>query len=64
VWIGRWPWRNRNFIIHQYDQLNRAITWQTLSVDLPAWQASLRSLFADAARVIDDESEPGTTGLE
>jgi uncharacterized protein with HEPN domain len=22
---------NRNFIIHQYDEINRAITWQTLS---------------------------------
>lgn len=22
---------NRNFIIHQYDELNRAITWETLS---------------------------------
>ena len=27
---------NRNFIIHQYDEINRELTWQTLSVDLPA----------------------------
>lgn len=27
---------NRNFIIHQYDQINRELTWVTLSVDLPA----------------------------
>src|SRR5450756_1202961 len=25
---------NRNFIIHQYDQINRELTWLTLSVDL------------------------------
>ena len=42
---------NRNFIIHQYDEVNRAITWQTLAVDLPAWKVSLTALFraADAA---------------
>jgi len=27
---------NRNFIIHQYDEINRQLTWVTLSVDLPA----------------------------
>jgi uncharacterized protein with HEPN domain len=35
---------NRNFIIHQYDQINRELTWLTLSVDLPAWQESLTPL--------------------
>jgi uncharacterized protein with HEPN domain len=25
----------QHFIIHQYDEINRAITWQTLSADLP-----------------------------
>ncbi|MDD2818115.1 MAG: DUF86 domain-containing protein [Candidatus Nanopelagicales bacterium] len=48
---------NRNFIIHQYDELNRALTWQTLSVDLPDWKASLRSLFADADTALSDEAE-------
>ena len=34
---------NRNFLIHQYDELNRDLTWQTLSSDLPAWnELSLR----------------------
>lgn len=28
---------NRNFIIHRYDELNRAQTWLTLRRDLPAW---------------------------
>jgi len=27
---------NRNFIIHQYDEINRELTWLTLSRDLPA----------------------------
>ena len=42
---------NRNFIIHRYDEINRALTWQTLSADLPEWNASLTSLShaADAA---------------
>jgi len=35
---------NRNFLIHQYDEINRELTWETLSGDLPAWKASLRPL--------------------
>ncbi len=30
---------NRNFIIHQYDEISRELTWLTLSRDLPHWQA-------------------------
>ena len=37
---------NRNFIIHQYDEIDRQQTWLTLSVDLPGWRASLDSLIA------------------
>jgi uncharacterized protein with HEPN domain len=48
---------NRNFIIHQYDEINRAITWQTLSVDLPEWKASLASQFQAAAAAIETETE-------
>ena len=44
---------NRNFIIHQYDEINRELTWLTLSVDLPAWRASLRALFDRAEAVLD-----------
>ena len=29
---------NRNFIIHHYDEINRELTWLTLSSDLPAWK--------------------------
>lgn len=43
---------NRNFIIHQYDEINRSITWQTLAKDLPEWSASLAPLFAESRRVL------------
>lgn len=46
---------NRNFIIHQYDQINRELTWLTLSRDLVEWQASLDPRFSDAARIIESE---------
>jgi uncharacterized protein with HEPN domain len=39
---------NRSFIIHQYDELNRSITWQTLAVDLPAWSEALQPLVKQA----------------
>jgi uncharacterized protein with HEPN domain len=46
---------NRNFIIHQYDEINRELTWLTLANDLPAWEASLQGLFeAAGARLIPD----------
>lgn len=44
---------NRNFIIHQYDEINRELTWVTLSVDLPAWKASLQALFDQAEAALD-----------
>lgn len=39
---------NRNFLIHQYDQINRELTWETLARDLRVWKASLQPLFARA----------------
>ena len=47
---------NRNFIIHQYDEINRDLTWQTLSQDLPAWNESLQELCEAAATSIEEES--------
>jgi uncharacterized protein with HEPN domain len=44
---------NRNFIIHQYDQINRELTWLTLSVDLPVWHKSLTSLVDQARAALD-----------
>lgn len=48
---------NRNFIIHQYDQINRDLTWLTLSVDLPAWREHLQQLTDDARAVISGEAD-------
>ena len=47
---------NRNFIIHQYDELDRDLTWQTLLVDLPAWNESLEKLFEAAAASLEEDS--------
>ncbi|MEO7069472.1 MAG: hypothetical protein ABI131_03160 [Nostocoides sp.] len=47
---------NRNFIIHQCDEIDRELTWLTLSRDLPAWRSSLESLFAQATASITDET--------
>lgn len=44
---------NRNFLIHQYDQIDRQLTWLTLTADLPAWQEALHPLFTTAARTIN-----------
>lgn len=41
---------NRNFLIHQYDEIDRQLTWLTLARDLPSWADSLRTLFAAARR--------------
>lgn len=47
---------NRNFIIHQYDEINRELTWLTLSRDLPAWNRSLQSLVASAEVTLDEDA--------
>lgn len=47
---------NRNFLIHQYDEIDREISWVTLSKDLPAWKNSLGSLIEEANAFIDAEN--------
>lgn len=42
---------NRNFVIHQYDEIDRDLTWQTLSQDLPPWNESLQKLYGAACEV-------------
>lgn len=49
---------NRNFLIHQYDQINRELTWLTLSRDLPEWKGSLETLFNAADAAIGEDPEP------
>lgn len=48
---------NRNFIIHQYDQINRELTWLTLAVDLPAWHVSLAPMIEDARTAIESTQD-------
>ncbi len=45
---------NRNFIIHQYDEINRELTWVTLSRDLPGWKVSLQGLFNEAEVALNE----------
>lgn len=40
---------NRNWLIHQYDEIDRRLTWVTLSRDLAAWRIALAGAFAEAA---------------
>lgn len=46
---------NRNFIIHQYGRIDRAITWETLSTDLLDWKMSLQALFETAEASLQTE---------
>ena len=47
---------NRNFLIHQYDELDRGLTWLTLSVNLAAWNTSLEDQFQAAVAFIETEA--------
>lgn len=49
---------NRNFLIHQYDEINRELTWQILAMDLSTWRDSLQGLFVEAAAVIEPARDP------
>ena len=47
---------NWNFLIHRYDEINRTLTWATLSVDLLEWKSSLGPLFTQAETSIENAS--------
>jgi uncharacterized protein with HEPN domain len=36
---------NRNWLIHQYDEIDRALPWVTLSRDLASWREALAATF-------------------
>jgi uncharacterized protein with HEPN domain len=38
-----WPLAvaNRNFLIHQYDEIDRGMTWLTLAGDLQEWKVAI-----------------------
>lgn len=48
---------NRNWLIHQYDEIDRDITWSTLTKDLPSWQVALAHSFAAAEAFLVAEAE-------
>ena len=48
---------NRNFLIHQYDEINRELTWLTLAKDLPAWKSSLEPLFTASEQALDERTQ-------
>jgi len=45
--------KNREKLAHHYSITDREVTWQTLSVSLPAWERALAPLFSEAAAVVD-----------
>lgn len=38
----------RNWLIHQYDTIDRAVTWSTLTRDVPTWRHALHALIRRA----------------
>lgn len=47
---------NRNWLIHQYDEIDREITWTTLARDLPRWRQALARSFEAAEDVLADDA--------
>jgi len=47
---------NRNWLIHQYDEVDRALTWQTLFRDLASWRTALAGSFTEAERSLNSSS--------
>jgi uncharacterized protein with HEPN domain len=39
---------NRNWVIHQYDEIDREVTWNTLSISVLKWRVLFESQFAAA----------------
>jgi uncharacterized protein with HEPN domain len=48
---------NRNWLIHQYDEIDREITWTTLARDLPRWRQALAGAFESAEGVLASDSD-------
>lgn len=47
---------NRNFLIHQYDEIDREITWDTLPASLSTWKESPAPLIDEANAFIYAEN--------
>lgn len=48
---------NRNWLIHQYDEVDRQLTWVTLSRDLVSWRSALADTFRLAAAHLTGQAE-------
>ncbi len=46
---------NRNFLIHQYDDINRHMTWLTISRDLEEWRDALLPLVSMAQVTLEED---------
>jgi uncharacterized protein with HEPN domain len=53
---------NRNWLIHQYDEIDRDITWSTLAGDLAEWREALATTFAEAEAFLAAELQHATDG--
>ena len=47
----------RNWLIHQYDHVDRDVTWATLTRDIPKWEIALNPRFAEAEAQLADDTE-------
>jgi uncharacterized protein with HEPN domain len=45
--------KQREKLAHHYSVIDREVTWQTLSVALPAWATALTPLFVEAERMLE-----------
>ena len=50
-----------DFVIHQYDEINRELTWLALAHDLPEWHDSLAPYFVNEKKLIDSGLERSET---
>jgi uncharacterized protein with HEPN domain len=51
--------KNREKLAHHYSITDREVTWQSLSVSLPAWATALPPLFLEAAAALDSDDADG-----
>ena len=45
---------NRNSVIHQYDEIDREVTWNTLSISVLEWRVLFESQFAAARDFLNE----------
>jgi uncharacterized protein with HEPN domain len=53
---------NRNWLIHQYDEIDRHVTWTTMHRDLSGWRIALAGAFDDAEAFLAGEAGLGEPG--